>query len=169
MAIFLAFNEAREWSATSYLESVDAVYRRYGDEWEILRVSYTFVDSARKTYIVVEINRNGKYLLITPPGRIGVSTSIVTTSRFYLERNRDETEALHKSITILGDMIEKCGIEKVVIAGVPYAYQGWDVRFVNPRWITASPLFIAEIYVNAETGEVVRRNLSSLWKVCDTK
>ncbi len=151
------------------MESVHATYRRDGEEWKISKVSYTFVNKNTKTYIIVEINKAEGHLLITPPGRIGVSTSIVTTSRFYLERNRDETEALYKSTAILGDMIEKCGIEKVVIAGVPYAYQGWDVRFVNPRWITASPLFIAEIYVNAETGEVVRRNLSSLWKVCDTK
>jgi len=62
----LALGEAREWSPTTYLESVDAIYRRDGKK---------------------------------------CSTSIVTTSRFYLERNRDETEALYKSIAIIKDMI----------------------------------------------------------------
>ena len=165
----LALSEAKKWSPKTYLESVHATYRRDGEEWKISKVSYTFVNKETKTYIIVEINKAEGYLLTTPPGRIGVSTSIVTTSRFYLERNRDETEALSESIAILGDMIEKCGIEKAVIAGVPYAYQGWDVRFVNPRWITTSSLFIAEIYVNAETGEVVRRDTASIWKVCDTR
>ncbi|KPL89274.1 hypothetical protein [Ardenticatena maritima] len=165
----LALSEAREWSHKAYLESVDAIYRRDREEWKISKASYTFVDKDTKTYIVIEINKAEGELLITPPGRIGVSTSIVTTSQFYLERNKDETEALYKSIAILGDMTEKCGIEKVIIAGAPYAYQGWDVRFVNPRWITLSPLFLAEIYVNAETGDIVRRDLSNLWKICNTK
>lgn len=165
----LALGEAREWSPKAYLESVHATYRRDGEGWKISKASYTFVDKDKEMYIIVEISIKKEHLLITPPGRIGGKTSLVTTSHFHLENNRDETEALYRSIAILGDMIEKCGIEKVVIAGVPYAYQGWDVRFVNPRWITVSPLFIAEIYVNAETGEIVRKDISSIWKVCDTK